>query len=464
MNTVSRKKSKNKKNLRSRKQATPAKINPRVRLYEEIEEEYLDGLRAAGILFAPKGTDAPECKVLLERLKEKGARFRNGTASISINNLSSACIACTGDPGSKTFLLSVQCHRDCYYCFNTNQKDYEKQLVQLNDWQSELEAYAAELKEQSVDPATFGFAERAGRQDNQPPFLATHIALTGGEPLIHKEETIGFFKEVRHRYPEAHTRLYTSGDLLNSETFKTLQETDLTEIRFSVKLEDPPKLRNKVLGLIKEAKASIPQVMVEMPVIPDTKAEMETLLLQLDEIGIYSINLLEFGFPLHRWEEFSSRDFKVKNPPYEVLYNYYYAGGLPVQGSELLALELLDFALDRELSLGVHYCSMANKHRDQVFTMNRPHADTNPVYLLDESDFFLKSAVAFDRDREKLLQALSRHGSVAYFDDPTDNSLQINPRDKGLFDDLSLNFYTSSSIVEIQDGEPVFRELKLEKV
>jgi len=440
---LSSKNQKSKKHQKNRKrQASPAKVNPRVKLYDEIEEEYLDAMGAAGILFAPKGEGAAESKTLLKRLHEKGARFRNGAASISINNLSSACVACTGDTGSKTFLLSVQCHRDCYYCFNTNQAEYEEQRLQINDWKSELNAYQDSLGSS---------------------ISATHIALSGGEPLIHEDETISFFKEVRQRYPEAHTRLYTSGDLLNNDIFKVLQETGLTEIRFSVKLEDPPTLRSKVLDLIDQATDYIPQVMVEMPVIPGTESEMQALLIKLDEIGIFGINLLEFGFPMHRWEEFQERGFMVKNPPFEVLYDYLYAGGLPVQGSELLALELVDYALENNLSLGVHYCSLANKHRDQILTMNRSHAEANPVYLLDESDYFLKSAVVFDKDREKLLVALSKRAEVPYIDDPTDNSLQIHPQDAKLFEFLSLDIYLSSNVIEIRGGEPVFRELKLQK-
>ena len=44
--------------------------------------------------------------------------------------------------------------------------------------------------------------------------------------------------------------------------------------------------------------------------------------------------------------------------PFPVLYDYGYAGGLPLAGSELLCLELLEYALDEGLSLGVHYLSL----------------------------------------------------------------------------------------------------------
>ena len=47
-----------------------------------------------------------------------------------------------------------------------------------------------------------------------------------------------------------------------------------------------------------------------------------------------------------------------KNPPFEVLYDYGYAGGLAVAGSEQACLELVLFALEKGLSLGVHYLSL----------------------------------------------------------------------------------------------------------
>jgi pyruvate formate-lyase activating enzyme-like uncharacterized protein len=415
----------------------------RVKLYDEIEQEFIDGFQAAGIRFSPRNADQPTRDQLLKRLRNGGARFRNGSASVSTGQISSACMACTGDLGSKTFLLSVQCHRDCYYCFNTNQGDFEKHRWSVNDWQSELDAF-----DRSLDAKT----------------PVTHIALTGGEPLIHLDETIRFFQEVRYRYPDIHTRLYTSGDLLDTEILKALEATGLTEIRFSVKLEDPPGLRGKVLDLIRRAKPYIPQVMVEMPVIPGTRPQMEALLKELDDIGIFGINLLEFGFPLHRWDEFSSRGLTVKNPPFEVLYDYGYAGGLPIFGSELLALELLDFALRQNLTLGTHYCSLANKHRDQILTTNRPFANVNPVYCLDDSDYFIKTAVVFGQDRTRLLAALRKRGSIPYYDDPGDGSLQINPRDMPSFSGLDLDFYISFNVVETHEGEPSFRELKLQRV
>ena len=64
--------------------------------YAAIAEEFVDGLQADGIGFAPPMTAAQRelRAATMERLAAKGARFMNGGASVSTGFLSSACRAC----------------------------------------------------------------------------------------------------------------------------------------------------------------------------------------------------------------------------------------------------------------------------------------------------------------------------------------------------------------------------------
>ena len=80
---------------------------------------------------------------------------------------------------------------------------------------------------------------------------------------------------------------------------------------------------------------------------------MRRLLDRLDQVGAFGINLLEFCYPMGAWDEFERRGFSVKNPPFPVLYDYGYAGGLPLAGSESLCLELLEYALDEGCPVGL---------------------------------------------------------------------------------------------------------------
>lgn len=92
----------------------------------------------------------------------------------------------------------MQCPKNCFFCFNPNQVDYDHLLKNTHDVLSELRFY----------------------HKQQRPL--SDIALTGGEPLIHKQETLAFFHEVQQLYPDAYTRLYTSGAFLDEALLKEL--------------------------------------------------------------------------------------------------------------------------------------------------------------------------------------------------------------------------------------------------
>ncbi|HJH74072.1 MAG TPA: hypothetical protein OIL86_09050 [Eggerthellaceae bacterium] len=57
------------------------------------------------------------------------------------------------------------------------------------------------------------------------------LAITGGEPLLHPEQVNAFLRHAGQLYPDAHTRLYTCGDLLDERSLQELAESGLDEIR-----------------------------------------------------------------------------------------------------------------------------------------------------------------------------------------------------------------------------------------
>ena len=98
------------------------------------------------------------------KLKEAGALFRNNNHSIVSNEkISSACEACQTGTGSLTTFVSLKCHRDCYFCFNKNQDDYSFYVNNQKNVNQDLN----DLLKSGV--------------------TLKHLALTGGEPLLHKE-------------------------------------------------------------------------------------------------------------------------------------------------------------------------------------------------------------------------------------------------------------------------------------
>lgn len=405
------------------------------RIYTDIYENFLEQVKGNGLDY-----NTPSAALLAEirsRLQEKGVVFRNDNKSIFVNWISPACEACRKGEDSVTFYLSLKCHRSCYYCFNPNQEDYAYSAGNKRDCISELNQIS-----------------KSGQK-------LAFIALTGGEPLLHKREVMEFLSHAKEKFPKAHTRLYTSGDLLDQDTIKSLKDAKLDEIRFSIKLEDTIELRKKVRDKIEETMGAIPKVMVEMPVIPGTLEEMKELLLALNDIGIAGINLLEFCFPYNNTHEFQKRSFKLKNPPFKVLYDYWYAGGLPVADSEQECLALLEYAIDEKLRIGVHYCSLENKHTGQVFQQNKKENRSNLIYL-STKDFFLKTAKVFGDDISEVLKVFKRRKITNYRINEKYNYLEFNVKDISLLKALAIEVGISSGIMEIRDGEKVLRELRIE--
>jgi len=238
-----------------------------------------------------------------------------------------------------------------------------------------------------------------------------------------------------------------------------LKEAGLKEIRFSIRLYDTEDVRRSTLAKIALAQKYIPTVMVEMPVLPGSQKEMQNLLLELDDMGIFGINLLEFCFPFRNAEKFKKNGFKIKNPPHKILYNYWYAGGLPVAGSEEECLQLLDFALDRNLKLGVHYCSVENKYSGQLYQQNYNYQ--GKIYTFDD-DYFLRSAKVFGDDIQPVLEVFKRRKFKDYFLNEELNYLEFPLAQLSQLKDLSVEIAVSTNVIEERPDGNYLRELRLD--
>jgi pyruvate formate-lyase activating enzyme-like uncharacterized protein len=414
--------------------------NPVLRAYSEryihIYDDFLDQIRATGIEIDPQDNrELVEEKI--ELLHKKGARVRNAAKSIFINQISDACVACQTGVGSATYFVSLKCHRDCFYCFNPDQENYLFYQDHLRPVLDELD------------------------QMHQHKQKVRHLALTGGEPLLHKEEALAFFRQAREYYPEAYLRLYTCGDHIDEETLQSLKESGLQEIRFSIRMHDPEQGRRHTLSRIAMAKDYIPNVMVEMPVLPDTLEEMKTLLDELDRLGLYSINLLEFCYPLNNAEIFRQKGYRVKSHPFRVLYDYWYAGGLPVAGSDLACLDLIEYAIDSGLELGVHYCSLENKHTGQIYQQNSVRPLPKTMYF-SPSDYFLKSAKVFGDDIAAVERFFQKSGNTNYEVNKEYNYLEFHISQIRSLKKFDIEIGLSSNVFETREGERYIRELKVD--
>jgi pyruvate formate-lyase activating enzyme-like uncharacterized protein len=406
------------------------------RMYEDIYASFMEQIRQSGLEIEPQpDSDAREAQ--LERLRQKKANFRNSGKSIYTTCISSACEDCRTGIGSATYFVSLKCHRDCYYCFNPNQEHYDYFTKNTRDVVAELE----EVKQQGLK--------------------VKQLALTGGEPLLFKQDALAFFSYAHEHLPGAYTRLYTSGDHADAQILEQLHDAGLDEIRFSIRMHDLEKGQRYVFDRISLAKEFIPQVMVEMPVLPGTLEVMKEILVELDRLGIFGINLLEFCFPFNNAEAFRQRSFLLKDHPYRVLYNYWYAGGLPIAGSEQICLDLVEFALDERLQLGVHYCSLENKHTGQIYQQNKSQPLPKQA-AFSHKDFFIKTAKVFGPDIAPALRLFEKMGDRDYVLNKSYNFLEFHPKRIKALSKLNPEIGISYSVWERRGREAVLRELKVD--
>jgi uncharacterized protein len=416
--------------------------NPRLGAYASIYlgiyDRFMEQMRSTGIEIEPDD-HAGELTERRERLGRLGAIVRNDSKSLYVNAISPACEACRLGVGTATFFISLKCHRNCYYCFNPNQENYDQFAAAKKDPVQELEQIRA-----------------SGMQLN-------HVALTGGEPLLFKPDAVAFFQSTTAAFPAAYKRLYTSGDQVDDALLRELKEAGLDEIRFSIRMHDSENARRLTFDRIALAKQYIPNVMVEMPVLPGTLETMKTVLQELDRLQIASINLLEFCFPMSNAAAFQAKGFKIKKYPFYVLYDYWYAGGLPIAGSELECLELLEFALEQKLKIGVHYCSLENKHTGQIFQQNSVPRKSKIGYL-SERDYFIKSAKVFGGDIPKVKRVFNQIGYREYERNREHDFLEFHVSKIQVLQELDVEVAISSSVMEKRRDGEYLRELQVDLV
>lgn len=356
-----------------------------VAAFDAVKTDFEKAVLEFGLPFEKRETQPRSLRAQLAA--RCGCHCENGDASVWRNWISPACVACRKGERTATFFVSLKCSRHCYFCFNPNQESYEYWLSHKRDIASELRA-----------------AHNGGA-------CFDCLAITGGEPLLFKTDVYAFLDAARELYPEAHTRLYTCGDFLDDDCLRELRDRGLRGIRFSVKLDGDAALSaecERTLDAIERSVSYIPDVMVEMPVGPNDVRAMEDLLVRLDAAGVRGVNLLEFGFPLCNAEAFAQRGLELRRNPYPVPYNYWYAGGLPIAGSEAACLGLLRFACERNLELGVHYCSLDNKNTGQIYQQNkgflfdRRFAAAHAWLDFDKDDYFLKCLKVVGEDERAL--------------------------------------------------------------
>ena len=104
--------------------------------YTAIQDQFYQQVETFGLPFDRENGPAlaKQAAFLTDKLASmEGVDLYNNRKSICSGPKSTACKACAKGIGTATLFISFQCHRNCYFCFNPNQDNYEYYRNHKND-------------------------------------------------------------------------------------------------------------------------------------------------------------------------------------------------------------------------------------------------------------------------------------------------------------------------------------------
>ena len=275
--------------------------------------------------------------------------------------LSPACKMCA-DGSKLVILITGLCPANCFYCPISFKKG-GKDVIYADEWKLDNEDDISKL----IQEAEYIKAEGAG--------------ITGGDPLVVLKRTEKYIHILKEEYgPSFHIHLYTSA-LKNWEGIPDLVSAGLDEIRFHpnpihwANMENSPI--KKAIQLTLETDVDIA---IEIPVIPGTKNDIIHLIEWAENIGLNWVNLNELEFSERNADNLIKRGLTVKDDI-----------SASVKGSEETAKEILKVMEEKQLDIGIHYCSASFKDGIQLRNriMRRAENIVKPYEVITEDGTLL---------------------------------------------------------------------------
>jgi pyruvate formate-lyase activating enzyme-like uncharacterized protein len=296
----------------------------RSRLIAGNEREY--GERYAQLTFPTASTAQRALARRTELLQALGGRAAvgYGGTKLDCNGLSPGCRICA-EGGWSCLFITGRCNCRCFYC-PTAQTENDLPTTNTVDFRT---------------PADYvGYLERFG---------FSGASISGGEPLLSPKRSLAYVRAVKKHFgARMHVWLYTNGTLANEELLRRFRDAGLDEIRFDIGATDYH------LDKLRQAAGVIPTVTVEIPAIPEDHQRLKDKLVEMRDAGVAHLNLHQMRLTPYNFEHLVSRG-----------YTFLHGEKVTVLESELTALELLRFGLDRNIGLPVNYCSFVFKNRYQ---------------------------------------------------------------------------------------------------
>ena len=238
--------------------------------------------------------------------------------------LSPGCLKCVDGTWSCMY-IGGRCTANCFYCLR----------------------YGKQKERRSLTHEGIEFDNPKNYVDYLAKFNFKGAAFSGGEPLLVLDKLLVYIKAVREKFGQKiYIWMYTNGDLITESVLQKLKEAGLDEIRFNI------SARNYDLGHAELAVNYIKTVSVEIPAVPADYEIAKKSLAKMQKIGIKHLNIHQLISSESNCGNYIDRG-----------YTFLKQANAPILESEITALKLLKYAVDRKLSLPINYCTCAYRNR-----------------------------------------------------------------------------------------------------
>ena len=299
-------------------------------------QEYSDSYDAMNWLTPEKaGSASRERDSLINRIfaHSAGPGRRFSKTKLFTHSISPGCELCGQGDWSCLFINGI-CNARCFYC------------------------PSAQNEKGRPMTSTLEFNTPQDYADYVKLFNIKGVSFSGGEPLMTFDRVLLFLKTLRSRVPQSlYIWMYTNGLLVTEDKLKALRDSGLDEIRFDISAD------HYHLDALKKAVGVIPCVTVEIPAIPEDLEKTREVIGQLHQEGVNHLNLHQI-----RCTQFN-KDRLIKRG-----YTFVHGPKVTVLETELAALELIQYSLEKNIDLPVNYCSFTYRHQFQRAGAQRRNA------------------------------------------------------------------------------------------
>lgn len=227
---------------------------------------------------------------------------------------------------------------------------------------------------------------------------ATGVGITGGDPLLVWKRVRDYITLLKNTFGEKfHIHLYTSA-LKNADHLHDLIASGLDEVRFHPLPSTWKNMeRSPIKKTIKSIVSTTADVAIEIPALPKMEQEILSLIIWAETQGVQWINLNELEFSERNCGAFLSRGFQVKDD---------ISAG--VKGSEQTAINVFKKIQNKDLHIGLHYCSVSFKDGVQLKNRIKRRAKhiAKPYDIITKEGTLIKGTIYSARGTYRYLSTL----------------------------------------------------------